>query len=89
MAALNMTLRAMFNKAINNGFQSLTYKSIRLVLMTLGFVTLTYYKAMLNAALNVDVNNIPLESWEDIANSHYKILVGMGSDDEDSFKYGK
>ena len=88
MTAMNMTLRGLFNKAKNNGFQSLTYKVVRLILMILGFVTFSYYKAMLNAALNVDVNNIPLETWEDIANSHYKILVGMGTADEDSFKYG-
>ena len=77
IAALNMALRAFFNKPTNDGFKSQTYKLVRFILMTLGLVTLTYYKAMLNAALNVDVNNIPIESWDDLLNSDYKLLVVM------------
>ena len=86
--ATNMILRTFFNKATNNGFQSKTYKMNRLVLSVLGFVILTYYKAMLNAALNVDVNNLPFKSWEEVANSNYKVLVLMGTVNEEYFKFG-
>ena len=88
IAALNMALRAFFNKPTNDGFKSQTYKLVRFILMTLGLVTLTYYKAMLNAALNVDVNNIPIESWDDLLNSDYKLLVVMEAVNEDRFKFG-
>ena len=88
VTSVNFILRALFNKGTNNGFKSQTYKILRLVLMTLGFVIMSYYKAMMNAALNVDVNNIPIESWEDLANSHYKILLTRETIQEDRFKYG-
>ena len=84
----NLTLRALFNKQSNMDVKMQSFQLIRLVLMVQGFVILAYYKAMLNAALNVDVNNIPIETWEDVANSHYQILVSMGSADEDRFKDG-
>ena len=86
--SVNFILRALFNKGTNNGFKSQTYKILRFVLMTLGFVIMSYYKAMMNAALNVDVNNIPIQSWEDLAKSHYKILLVRGTVNEERFKHG-
>ena len=41
---------------------------------------------MMNAALNVEVDNIPFKSWEDVSKSDYKIIVLMGSSQEDRFK---
>ena len=46
--SVNLTLRSMFNKATNNGFKTQTYKIMRFSLMILGFVIMSYYKAMMN-----------------------------------------
>ena len=88
VTSINLTLKAFFNKACNNGFKSQTFKLLRFVLMVLGLVSMSYYRAMLNAALNVDTNEITIKSWKYLANSDYKLLIYMGTLNEDIFKYG-
>ena len=88
VSSLNISFRAYLNKPTNNRFKSQTYQCIRLILMVLGFILMSYYRGMLNAALNVDMNEIPIKTWEDVLQSHYKILVIIGTIHEDRFKYG-
>lgn len=83
--SLNIIMRAFINKGTNNGFKSQTYKFLVFVMMLLGFISLTYYKAQMNAALNADINNIPLQNWNDVAESNYKVLVWIGTVDEAKF----
>ena len=66
--------------------ESQAYKIALISVTTLGLITFSYYKAMMNAALNVEVDNIPFKSWEDVSKSDYKIIVLMGSSQEDRFK---
>ena len=40
---------------------------------------MSYYKAMMNAALNADNNKIPIDSWFDVEKSNYNVLVWFGS----------
>ena len=63
-----------------------TYQILGMVVATLGFVILSYYKAQMNAALNVEVENVPISSWEDLDKSDYKILVWHGGVTESIFK---
>ena len=63
-----------------------TYQILVMVVATLGFVILSYYKAQMNAALNVEVENVPISSWEDLDKSDYKILVWHGGVTESIFK---
>jgi hypothetical protein len=49
-------------------------------------VVVLHYKAQLNAALNVKVLNLPINSWEDIAASEFKVLIWIGSAVETFFK---
>ena len=84
--SLNILMRAAINKGTNTSFKSQTYKIVLFVLMTLGLVTLSYYKAQMNAALNANVNEIPIQSWKDVEKSHYKILLWFGATAEAKFK---
>ena len=63
-----------------------TYQILVMVVAILGFVILSYYKAQMNASLNVEVENIPISSWEDLDKSYYKILVWHGGVTESIFK---
>ena len=76
--ALNIILRALINKGSNNPLKSQSYRIFVFILMVFGVVTLSYYRAQLNAALNVDNNQIPIKSWRDVADSDYKLLVWIG-----------
>ena len=85
-SALDICLRAFIGKQPTLGLKSQTYKCIVLIMMTLGFVVLTYYRAQMNAALNVDSNIFPINTWEEVGKSNYKILLQKGTTDEDKFK---
>ena len=41
----------------------------------------------MNAALNVDIKIFPINSWEELDKSNYKVLLLIGSIIEDKFKY--
>ena len=78
--AINITYRGIINKGTNKTFKkSQAFKILIFSLMVLGFILLCYYKAQMNAALNVEVDNMPIKSWEDVYNSHYKLLVWFGT----------
>ena len=64
-------------------------KIILLVNMILGFIILSYYKAQMNAALNVDNSEVPFQTWEYIANSDKKLLIWNGSLKYDWFRETK
>ena len=84
--ALNICLRAFIGKGSNTGLKSQTYKFILFCMTTLGFVVLCHYRAQMNAALNVDIKTFPINSWEEVEKSNYKVLLVKGSSDEDKFK---
>ena len=78
--AINITYRGIINKGTNQTCKkSQAFKILIFSLMVLGFILLCYYKAQMNAALNVEVDNMPIKSWEDVYNSHYKLLVWFGT----------
>ena len=78
--AINITYRGIINKGTNKTFKkSQAFKILIFSLMVLGFILLCYYKAQMNAALNVVVDNMPIKSWKDVYNSHYKLLVWFGT----------
>ena len=85
-SALDICLRAFICKQPTPGLKSQTFKCIVLIMMTLGFVVLTYYRAQMNAALNVDSNIFPINTWKEVDKSNYKILLQKGTTDEDKFK---
>ena len=86
-SALNLKLRSIISMKLNSGFESLTYRILVFILMIFGFVILSYYKAQMNAALNVDNNQIPFDSWDDVEKSGYKILVYKGGMPEEKFLF--
>ena len=85
--ALNMIFRSLINKSIECKLKSWTYRILLFNVMTLGFIILTYYKAQMNAALNSSVEDAPLNSWKDILDSKYGLLVNVGSSSEAKFKH--
>ena len=70
--SVNVCLKAFVSKGSNTGFKSHTYKIVVTTLVTLGFIMFTYYKATLKAALFVNVENLPINSWEDVHESDHK-----------------
>ena len=85
--AVNIILRGVINKGTNINFKkSQAFKILILSLMVLGFILLSYYRAQMNAALNVEVDNMPIKSWEDVKNSNYKVLIWLGTISEEKFK---
>ena len=48
---------------------------------------MSYYKAQMNAALNAGDQELPIKSWIDVSNSHYKVLTWMQSASETKFLY--
>ena len=40
----------------------------------------------MNAVLDVEVDNMPIKSWEDVQNSNYKVLIWLGTISEEKFK---
>ena len=56
------------------------------VIMILSFVLLSYYRAQMNATLNVNVETFPIHSWNDVDKSDYKILIPVGTYLESYFK---
>ena len=79
-------LRAIINKATDTGLKSQTYRLIVVIVMTLSFIVLSYYRAQMNAALNVDFKIFPINTLEDIDKSNYKVLLAKGTTLEDQFK---
>ena len=77
--ALTVCLKATINKGSNFKLKSQSYKIVVFSIMVLGLIVLSYYKAQMNAALNVDNNEVPIKTWLDIAKSNYKLLVWKGS----------
>ena len=87
MVAINICLRALINKPTNITLTSQTSKLMIVVLMTFCFVILSYYRAQMNAALNVDLHIFPINSWEEVDKSNYIVLAQKSSVAEDKFKY--
>ena len=85
--ALAICLRAFIGKGSTTGLRSKTYKFIVVSLTTLGFVVLCHYRAMMNAALNVDIKNFPINNWKELDESNFKVLLIIGSIIEDKFKH--
>ena len=85
--SIHICLRAIINKATTAKLQSHTYKLMLATLMTLCFVVMSYYRAQMNAALNSQVDNIGINSWQDVLDSDYKMLFWAGSAVENVFKY--
>jgi hypothetical protein len=52
-------------------------------------LVLIHYRSQLNAALNVKVLNLPINSWEDLAESDCNVLVWMGTQVHDIFKFAE
>ena len=77
--SLSLCLRAIINKGLTLKTKSQSFKIVLVVNMILGFIILSYYKAQMNAALNVDNSEVPFRNWEDIANSDKKLLIWNGS----------
>ena len=84
--SIHICLRAIINKATTAKLQSHTYKLMLATLMTLCFVVMSYYRAQMNAALNSQVDNIGINSWQDVLDSDYKMLFWAGSAVENVFK---
>ena len=85
--AVNIVLRGVINKGTNISFKkSQAFKILIFSLMVLGFILLSYYRAQMNAALNVEVDNMPIKSWKDVQNSNYKVLIWLGTISEEKFK---
>ena len=79
-------LRAIINKPTDIGLKSQTYKLIVVIVMTLSFIVLSYYRAQMNAALNVDSKIFPINTLEDLDKSNYIVLLTKGTAQEDKFK---
>jgi len=84
--SVSICLRAIINKASTEKLQSHTYKMMLTTLMTLSLIVMCYYRAQMNAALNSQVNNIGINSWQDVLDSDYKFLFWSGSIVVDVFK---
>lgn len=52
----------------------------------LGFALLSYYRAAMNAALNVFKEELPIKNWDDILESDYRFFVWLGTSDESMLK---
>ena len=85
----NICLKAFINKNISSGNKSVTYKLLITVIMILCFIILSHYRAQMNAALNFYVEEFPINSWEDVDKSNYKILTWPGSVLVSKFKDSK
>lgn len=48
---------------------------------------MTYYRAQMNAALNVRRENYPIENWQDVLESDLNVLVWQGSIINDIFEF--
>ena len=85
--SVNICLKAIINKASTTKLQSNTYKMMLTTLMTLSLVVMSYYRAQMNAALNSQVDNIGINSWQDVLESDYKFIFRDGDYAEGIFKY--
>ena len=85
--SVNVCLRALINKASTTMLQSHTYKMMLTTLMTFSLVVMSYYRAQMNAALNSQVDNIGINSWQEVLESHHKFIFWDGAYPEDIFKY--
>ena len=69
-SSLNVCLRALINKGSKENFaNSQAHKIFLFTISVMGLVLLSYYKAQMNAALNVEVDNMPIQSWQDLYQS--------------------
>ena len=84
--SVSICFSAIINKAATTKLQSHTFKIMLTTLMTLSLVVMSYYRAQMNAALNSQVDNIGMKSWQDVLESDYKFLFWTGSYTEDIFK---
>ena len=85
--SVNICLRAIINKASTTKLNSYTYKIMLTTLMTLSLVVMSYYRAQMNAALNSQVDNIGINSWQDVLESDHKIIFYKDGITEGMFKY--
>ena len=85
--SVNICLRAIINKASTVKLQSHTYKMMLITIMTQSLVVMSYYRAQMNAALNSQVDNIEINSWQDVLESNHKIIFYNGGITEGMFKY--
>ena len=85
--SLNVCLRALINKGSKENFaNNQAHKIFLFTISVLGLILLSYYKAQMNAALNVEVDNMPIQSWQDLYESQYQILTVPGTFPYSKFK---
>ena len=84
--SIHICLRVIINKATTAKLQSHTYKMMLTTIMSFSLVVMSYYRAQMNAALNSQVDNIGINSWQDVLDSDYKMLFWAGSAVENVFK---
>ena len=78
-------LRFLFQRSDPN-LKRISARMAWFFIMVVGFIVLCYYKAQMNAAFNVYVEKIPIESWDDVLLSDYQVLVWTGTSAEFVFK---
>ena len=85
--SVNICLRAIINKASKEKLQSHTYKMMLTTLMTFSLVIMSYYRAQMNAALNSQIDNIGISSWQDVLESNHKLMFWTEGYEFDIFKH--
>ena len=85
--SVNICLRAIINKASTEKLQSHTYKMMLTTLMTFSLVIMSYYRAQMNAALNSQIDNIGISSWQDVLESNHKLMFWTEGYEFDIFKH--
>ena len=79
-------MKAFICKATSIKTESQSFRLAITIISILGYVIFSYYKAQLNAALNVDNNDVSIESWTDVAESNYRLLTWSDSFTENTFR---
>ena len=82
----DLCCKALLNKSVVIYLNSKTYKMIALKITTLSFIILTYYKAQMNAALNVHIEKFPINNWDEAYSKDFNIIFYFGSYTESIFK---
>ena len=65
---------------------SLSYRIMLLTIMFSGYLFITHYEAVTSSAFIVESEEMPFQTWEDVALSDKKILVWKGAASESKFK---
>ena len=77
---------AFINKGLGPKMKINSFRIMVTSIMTFGLIVMSYYRAQLNAALNADNIDVTLETWEDIYNSNYKVLLWYNGITSNRFK---